>query len=262
LQYPGPAERKIRPLADPEQDVLKQSSMEASTLKRVIRPPRILFISALVLVYTSSVMAEQIPLTSTSRLELKNAQAEVTTHHGLQALKLTEKDPGPGEAFAIVKDLTFRNGTIDVEVSGAPAKGAPDFARGFIGVVFRMQADGTHFEDIYVRPSNARADNQLQRNHTTQYMSSPDWSWQRLRQETPGVYESYVDMAPGEWTRLRIVVKGTDASLYVGNAAQPCLLVHDLKLGEKEGSVALWIGPGTEGYFRNLTITGDTGTVP
>ena len=156
----------------------------------------------------------------------------------------------------------FRNGTIDVEVSGAPAKGAPAFARGFIGVVFHMQADGTHFEDIYVRPSNARADNQLQRNHTTQYMSSPDWSWRRLRQETPGAYESYVDMAPGEWTRLRIVVKGTNASLYVGDSAQPCLVVHDLKLGEKEGAVALWIGPGTEGYFRNLTITGETGAGP
>jgi hypothetical protein len=231
-------------------------------LKPVTRELRALLIIAVSLLCSSSAFAEQIPLSSTSRLELKNAQAEITTHRGLQALKLTEKDPGPGEAFAIVKNLVFRNGTIDVEVSGAPAKGAPEFARGFIGVVFHMQADGTHFEDIYVRPSNARADNQLQRNHTTQYMSSPDWSWRRLRQETPGAYESYVDMAPGEWTRLRIVVKGTNASLYVGDSVQPCLVVHDLKLGEKEGSVALWIGPGTEGYFRNLKITGDTGIAP
>jgi hypothetical protein len=66
-----------------------------------------------------------------------------------------------------------------------------------------------------------------------------------------------VDLQPGEWTRLRIVVKGKDASLYIGNAEQPCLLVHDMKLGDASGGVALWSGPGTEAYFRNLTITGD-----
>jgi hypothetical protein len=69
------------------------------------------------------------------------------------------------------------------------------------------------------------------------------------------VYESYADMVPGEWTHLRVVVNGVDATLYVGGAQQPCLLVHDLKLGDVEGAVALWIGPGTEGYFRNVKIS-------
>ncbi len=39
------------------------------------------------------------------------------------------------------------------------------------------------------------------------------------------------------------------------NAAQPCLIVNDLKLDPRTGAVALWIGPGTEGYFSNLKIT-------
>jgi hypothetical protein len=95
----------------------------------------------------------------------------------------------------------------------------------------------------------------LQRNHSTQYVSGPDWPWRRLRTETPGKYESYADMGYGEWIHLRIVVHGPDASLYLGNATQPCLVVHDMKLGDTEGGVALWIGPGTEGYFRNLKIT-------
>jgi hypothetical protein len=30
--------------------------------------------------------------------------------------------------------------------------------------------------------------------------------------------------------------------------------VHDLKLGEAEGAVALWVGSDTEGFFRNLAI--------
>ncbi len=54
---------------------------------------------------------------------------------------------------------------------------------------------------------------------------------------------------------MRIVVKGKDASLYIGDAAQPCLVVHDLKLGDVTGGVALWSGPGTDAYFRNLILT-------
>ena len=154
----------------------------------------------------------------------------------------------------ILNNVRFHNGAIDVDVAGLPSKGADESARGFIGVAFRVQSD-TRFEIIYLRPTNSHADDQLRRNHTTQYVSAPDWPWERLRKETPGVYESYTDMAPGEWTHLRIVVQGTNAKLYVGGAAQPCLIVHDLKLGDVEGAVALWIGPGTEGYFRDLTIS-------
>jgi hypothetical protein len=158
-------------------------------------------------------------------------------------------------ALAIVKNLTFHDGTIDLDVSGAPAKGAPESARGFIGIVFRLQADGSHFENIYVRPSNGRAEDQLRRNHSTQYVSSPDWPWEKLRQDSPGVYESYADMQAGEWIHLRIVVRGSNAWLFVGGASQPSLIVHNLKLGDREGAVALWIGPGTEGYFRGLKIS-------
>jgi hypothetical protein len=31
--------------------------------------------------------------------------------------------------------------------------------------------------------------------------------------------------------------------------------VDDLKLEPREGGVALWVGPGTDGYFSNLKIT-------
>jgi hypothetical protein len=54
---------------------------------------------------------------------------------------------------------------------------------------------------------------------------------------------------------MRIVVRGTAASLYVDKADQPCLIVRDLKLGAVAGGVALWIGAGTEGYFRALAIS-------
>jgi pimeloyl-ACP methyl ester carboxylesterase len=199
--------------------------------------------------------AEEIPLTDLSRLDLRGVHAETTTHRGLPALKVTEAESAPSEALAIVGNLAFHNGAIDVDVSGAPSKTAGDQARGFIGVAFRMAAGGARFEEIYIRPTNGRASDQLRRNHSAQYVSVPDWPWERLRKESPGVYESYADMAAGEWTHLRVAVHGVDASLYVNGAPEPCLIVHDLKLGDSEGAVALWIGPGTEGYFRKLTVT-------
>jgi len=124
----------------------------------------------------------------------------------------------------------------------------------FVGVAFRLQKDPLRYECFYLRPTNGRADDQLRRNHSTQYVSHPDHPWHRLRKESPGVYESYVDLVPGEWTRVKIVVAGTTARLYVHGAEQPSLIVNDLKLGASEGTVALWIGPGTEAHFANLRV--------
>ncbi len=199
--------------------------------------------------------AAEIPILDPSRLDPKNASLESVTYHGQRALKITETEAAPGGAMAGLKGVRFHDGTIELEVSGAPSKTADPSARGFIGVAFRVQPDGKHYEDFYLRPTNGRAENQEQRNHSTQYVSEPDWPWERLRRETPSRYESYVDLQAGEWTRMRIVVRGKDARLYVGDATQPSLIVTDLKAGDSEGGVALWIGPGTEGYFRDVRIT-------
>ena len=127
-------------------------------------------------------------------------------------------------------------------------------ARAFIGIAFRIRDDLSAYEKIYLRPVNGRADDQLQRNHSTQYASHPDHPWKRLRNKSPGRYESYVDLQPGVWTKLRIVVEDQSARLFIGDASQPCLVVSDLKLSPRAGGVALWVGPGTVGYFRNLRV--------
>ena len=178
---------------------------------------------------------------------------ESVDYLGKRAVKVTEDgEVSNGEAYAIVKDAVFHNGEIAVELAGRPAAGAAEGARGFVGIAFRLQ--NGRFEYIYLRPTNGRADDQVRRNHSTQYSSHPDFSFAVSRQQAPEKYESYVDLEPGAWTRYRITVEGTKARLYVHGADQPCLIVNDLKLGDATGSVALWIGPGTEGYFTGLTI--------
>jgi hypothetical protein len=179
---------------------------------------------------------------------------ESVDYLGKRAVKIIEDGQvDDGEAYAIVKSNVFHNGTIELELAGSPAAGAMGGARGFIGMAFRLH-DG-QFEYIYLRPTNGRADDQVRRNHSTQYGAYPGFRFADSRQQAPGKYESYVDLEPGIWTRYRITVEGTKARLFVNGASQPCLIVNDLKLGDSSGGVALWIGPGTEGYFTGLKIT-------
>jgi hypothetical protein len=178
---------------------------------------------------------------------------EPVDYKGKRAIKVVEDGTVQnGEAYAVVKNTNFHNGTIEVELAGRPAAGAAEAARGFIGMAFRLR-DG-RFEYIYLRPTNGRADDQVRRNHSTQYSSFPDFDYARSRKEAPEKYESYADLEPGAWTRYRVVVQGTTARLFVHGAEQPVLVVNDLKLGDSTGGVALWIGPGTEGYFTGLSI--------
>ena len=183
---------------------------------------------------------------------------EPVEYKGKRAIKVSEDGQvANGEAYAVVKGPEFRNGTIEVELAGQPAANAGEGARGFIGVAFRAR-DGK-FEYVYLRPTNGRAEDQVRRNHSTQYSSFPDFDFARSRKEAPEKYESYVDLEPGVWTRVRIAVQGTTARLFVHGAPQPVLIVNDLKLGDTSGAVALWIGPGTEGYFTGLSVKPEPG---
>jgi hypothetical protein len=202
-----------------------------------------------VLTVVSSVCAQ-----TTDQLDARGVSVSTAMYQGKSAVRVDAlPDAANGASYAVVKGSRFHNGTIEVELAGKPAASAGPAARGFIGVAFRLQAG--KYEYIYLRPTNGRADDQVRRNHSTQYSSHPDFDFDRMRKESPEKYESYVDLEPGVWTKYRIVVDGTKARLFVHDAAQPCLIVNDLKLGDSEGAVALWVGPGTEGYFSNLKIT-------
>jgi hypothetical protein len=205
---------------------------------------------------TSLLVLIAVPLAAQSvdRLTAKNVSVVQMNYKGRSAIQLiAAPDARNATSYAVLKDMSFRDGTIEADLAGQPAAGAGSGARGFIGIAFRLQADG-RYEYIYLRPTNGRADDQVRRNHSTQYSSHPDFDFARSRQEAPEKYESYVDLQPGVWTRYKIEVEGRKARLYVNASEQPCLIVNDLKLEPREGGVALWVGPGTEGYFSNLKI--------
>lgn len=158
--------------------------------------------------------------------------------------------------FVKLKNITLDSAIIEVKVLSRLLKNAPDFARGFIGVAFRISDSNTKYESIYIRPINVRVDDQVRRNHSIQYYSYPDYKFDRLRKESPERYESYADMEMNKWITMRIEVKDAQAKLFLDNNKQPSLIVNDLKHGaDLSGAIALWVDIGTEGYFKDLKIT-------
>jgi hypothetical protein len=190
-----------------------------------------------------------------AEIALTGVQATRTQYRGANALLLTvDRSNAVDDAtFARLDGITARNFEIEAIVAGAPIDYTSD-ARGFVGVAFRISENSDQFDAIYVRPTNARAEDQLRRNHTTQYISRPGYPWEKLRGEHPGKYESYADMAAGEWTRLNIVVHEASAKLYINDAKEPALIVNDLKRPPASGGIGLWVGPGSLGYFKSVKI--------
>jgi len=209
-------------------------------------------------------------LESADGLGLHNVTAEPATLHGKKGVRLTlseetrralerltpeERNQRQLHQLARITDLEFSNGDIEVELAGVPASDAQEGARGFVGIAFRLQPDNETYDAFYLRPTNGRADDQERRNHSAQYISHPAWTWSRLRKETPSKYESYVDLVAGEWTKVKIEVRGRVARLFVHDNQQPTLIVNDVKTGANgKGGIALWLDAGTVAHFRNLRV--------
>jgi hypothetical protein len=229
---------------------------------KTIRVPIALAVgAALLLPSAASAQTRSYTLESASGLRLHNVTAEPAVLEGKKGLRLTLAPAAQPdvEQLASIEGLEFSSGVIEAEIAGSPGPGAAAGARGFVGIAFRLQPDNKTYDAFYLRPTNGRAEDQERRNHSVQYISHPAWPWSRLRQETPGRYESYVDLQPGVWTRIKIEVRGERARLYVHGNEQPTLVVNDVKSGAgAKGAVALWLGPGTVAHFRNLTVTADS----
>lgn len=173
----------------------------------------------------------------------------------IKVIKDSSVDGSDEPTFVKFDGINFKNGTIEVKVLSRLLKTAPDYARGFIVIAFRINDSNTKFENFYIRPTNGRADDQVRRNHSIQYCSYPDYKFDRLRKESPERYESYADMELNRWITLRIEVKDDHANLFIDNSRHASLIVNDLKLGASaSGSIGLWVDIGTEGYFRDLKV--------
>jgi len=225
--------KQVHRFVDNEQILIGISAERGIPVMRTVR------LSALAVLLSCSTVPIAAAAESTVALALDDASVvtphnvtvRAVRHAGSDALEIRQAGRIKGfepDTFAYIPGLDFHDGTIEVDVAGSLLPSALPAARGFVGVTFRIDVAGGTFanEGLYVRPTNGRADDQVRRNHSTQYFSYPDYDFDRLRRESPGMYESYVDVLPDEWIHLRIEVAGATALFYVNGATQPTLIVR------------------------------------
>ena len=211
----------------------------------------------ILLLYSKNFFAQNIDLNKATLVPVNVSMSlsEIDSNKVVRVIKNSTIKEGDAPTFVRLNDIVFNNGVIEIKVLSRLLPDAGDTARGFIGIAFHINDDNTKFEAIYLRPTNGRAIQQIRRNHSIQYFSYPDFKYNILRTIAPGEYESYADMGLNEWITMKIVVKDTQAKLFLNDNLQPCLIVNDLKLGaNNNGAIGLFVDIGTEGFFSDVKI--------
>ena len=160
-------------------------------------------------------------------------------------------DAQADDGIAWIPDVTLTDGVIELDVRGRNAPG-----QSFVGIVFHASDEQT-FESVYLRPFNFEMRNPTRRARSVQYVSVPDYTWRRLREEHPGQYEAEIASTPipaDTWIHLRVVLEGPQVRVYVNESDVPVLAVDRIS-EQNTGRVGLWVGTNSEGDFANLQIT-------
>jgi hypothetical protein len=159
-------------------------------------------------------------------------------------------DAAPGDGLVWIAGAELSKGTIEVEIKGKNEQG-----RSFVGVAFHGKDDRV-FDAVYLRPFNYQSPEPERRNHSIQYISLPDNDWKELRDHQPGTYEFAITPQPdpNEWVKLKLVITPKNVAAFVNGSGRPSLSIAPLS-NRLAGKVGLWVGNGSDGWFRNLKIT-------
>lgn len=165
---------------------------------------------------------------------------------GRKAIKF---DRGDGVGVAWLDASEFANGVIEFDV-----KGEDVFQKSFVGIAFHGLS-GESYDAVYFRPFNFKTPDPERRVHAVQYISHPEWTWERLRAEKHNIYEKAVVPVPDPngWFHARVVVAKPKVRVYVNEAKEPSLTVDELS-DRRGGRIGLWMGTGSGGTFANLKI--------
>jgi len=149
-------------------------------------------------------------------------------YHGLMRLNSGQ---------AVLKGITFSNGTIEFDVNTI-GRGAP-------GIAFREQ-DEKNFELVYLRPDPACPAFHACIQYTPQ--THGVLLWDLFPQ-----YQTRAALRENGWNHIKMVVSGRRMNVFVNDAPSPTLEVGRLEGDAMKGGLHLE-GPGT---FANIVITPD-----
>ena len=179
-------------------------------------------------------------LSDASKWKLYNREMEMG-----DGLQLNAK---PGDGMLVLQDYTFENVTVELFIKGENNPG-----QSFVGFAFHIQDEST-FEAIYFRPFNF--ENPDRSGHSVQYISHPEYTWSKLRVDSPGKYENKVSPVPDpdDWFKATIIINSPDVKVFVNDSDVPSLEVTMLSK-QRKGGVGFWVGNNSRGSFRDLKIT-------
>ena len=210
------------------------------------------------LIFFGSTAAAQTPVTvqkqviepnfiSSENFKTINRAVAVTKDsHGKAIVHLDGK---PGNGIAWINNVTFKTGTIELDI-----KGKNVLQQSFVGIAFHGVNDST-YDGVYFRPFNFQSPDALRKSHAVQYISMPQYDWSALREKYPGKYEHGLlnTTDPEKWFHAKIVVAADRITVYVNSDRQPSLVVQPISK-HTDGNIGFWVGHTSDGDFANLVI--------
>jgi sugar lactone lactonase YvrE len=197
------------------------------------RDPKNLWVALLLIAMcfapTSSVRAQEGPISFESEAWTK-VNAQVLEYEGREAMI----------GFAYLEGVDFQDGVIEVDVY------CENRTRSYPGIVFRMKSQ-SDYERFYLRPHRSPL-------YPDALQYTPVFNgiagWQLYHGEGATAVE---DIPTGEWVHVRMEIAGTQARVFIGDAARPSLEIHDLKHGVSNGHIGLFGPPDRSAYFSNFS---------
>lgn len=151
-----------------------------------------------------------------------------------------------------LKNVDFTYGTIELDI-----RGRNEFLNSFPGIAFHASDTSRNYEVVYFRPFNFQSKDPVRRTWSLQYMSLPEYVFDRLRKENKGQFESEIlpNPRPEDWIHARIVVTKESITVYVNGMEKASLKAKSLAK-RNNGQFGLWTDA-TVADFANLVITKD-----
>lgn len=145
--------------------------------------------------------------------------------------------------------LAFADGEIEFDVRGRDIPG-----HSFVGIAFHIQ-DETTYDAVYLRPFNFRAADSARAAHSVQFVSAPEFPWDRLRTERTGWFEKAVPTAldPNGWIHVKVVSHGPWVDVFLDRSVTPALSVVNPS-PHRRGGVGYFVHGTSVGDFRDLVI--------
>lgn len=163
--------------------------------------------------------------------------------------KALELNASEGGGMAILENISFRNGTIQLDIKGENNPG-----KSFVGIAFNIQNDST-YEAVYFRPFNFESPAKIRREHGIQYVFEPVYSWEKLRTENTGEFEAaFIDPpSPDGWFSISLTVENERVIVKDGDSGKLLMQAKRLSAASSD-KIGFWVGNNSKGSFRDLEI--------